>query len=1153
MAKSRPDYDVAVVGGGPVGAVTAIAFGRQGARVALLEANPQAARRFAGEWIHPPGVAVLDRLRAGRLDRAEPRTGYGFMIFPDDGTPPIEMPYQGGVSLACEHEGIVESLREVARSIDGVDYLPGTRVHAIEGHRLTVEHSGTRCDLHAGRIVGADGRSSIVRKALGLDPASKPLSHMASVLLTEVTLPFEGFGHVVLGGPGPILMYRIGENQVRVCLDLPLSYGEAARRPPVLWDAFNRVMPKALLPAFRRALADGPIAWAVNRFRPRSGFGRGHIAIVGDALGHVHPLTALGMTVGFLDAEAIANARSIEEYARARRSLVPELLANALYHCFQREDASATAMRQTMFHVLRQSETERARTLSILSGAEPRVSRFTASFLRMAAGAVRDTLSDTLTRGDLRGLPDRLSAFGEWLQWPAASWIPRPVAERYRPHSSSVHPIPALSRFVTLPTTVAEPVPDAAPRIPAREPDVEKARAEIHERLLHELEGLAMQYGRVPDRDLARPGLSMMHAIVSGPTRVGLAARMKIGRHRLAHEGIERLVALAVERDCETRDLAALLLILAPTPETRKRIVGFEAAVDALFGARATGGGFARRICFQRGSNARWEPVPDAGNLEATAIACRALVAVAEAFGEEMRDACDRALEGVAEWLLRLQREDGSFPAREADDDVTATAFAVEALAVIHAAHPSVRRGATWLASQLGDDGLIQGAKRPRLATARAARALLIASSARVAPLHTMLAALARETSALVGALVDGQDAADEVSPRRLQEMCEVLEAMSIYAARRKGSPVLGRRAPRARAPMVTTSPADIAYCKKALEGVSRTFSRPIALLPPPLDDAVTVAYLLCRVADTFEDHPRVSAAARGPMLDMFVEMLAGEREPRDVAQGLAPIDGEDDDAELSLVRHLPTVMRVFVSFPEPIRTASAAWVSEMARGMNVYVHRRAGPDGLLALHTPEDLERYCYFVAGTVGHLLTDLFVYHLGPMSPPVRLALRENAEAFGMGLQLVNILKDITDDRARSVSFVPRTLAAAQALELDALCDPHNREEAHAAVEPLFATARRLLDRALDYSLAIPASATGVRLFCLLPLWMAARTLAVAARNDALFIAGEPVKISRDEVERIIATCSAHAADDAYLRGAYEALWTGLDDAGARRSTA
>ena len=74
-------YDVAVVGAGPVGCVTALAFARRGARVLLLEAQPTAADRLAGEWLHPAGLAVLQDFGLGAaVAAAEYSTGRGFVV-----------------------------------------------------------------------------------------------------------------------------------------------------------------------------------------------------------------------------------------------------------------------------------------------------------------------------------------------------------------------------------------------------------------------------------------------------------------------------------------------------------------------------------------------------------------------------------------------------------------------------------------------------------------------------------------------------------------------------------------------------------------------------------------------------------------------------------------------------------------------------------------------------------------------------------------------------------------------------------------------------------------------------------------------------------------------------------------------------------------
>src|SRR5690606_33710995 len=268
-------------------------------------------------------------------------------------------------------------------------------------------------------------------------------------------------------------------------------------------------------------------------------------------------------------------------------------------------------------------------------------------------------------------------------------------------------------------------------------------------------------------------------------------------------------------------------------------------------------------------------------------------------------------------------------------------------------------------------------------------------------------------------------------------------------------------------------------------------------------------------------------------------------------ADAFVLVDG--DDAELTLARSLPRVMRVFASQDEPVKRACVRWVTEMARGMSLYTHRAPGEDGVAALYTATDLERYCYYVAGTVGHLLTDLFAHEMGmELESPHVIALRDRAEGFAMGLQLTNILKDVTDDFARGVSFIPRYECARQGFSVSRLTDPEVRAQAHAAASPIFDIARARLDDALEYSLAIPAEHPQIRLFCLLPLWMAARTLVLARGNDAMFIAGAPVKITRAEVESLIAECVRLVADDAALRVRYASLFDAPSEARASTSS-
>lgn len=329
----------------------------------------------------------------------------------------------------------------------------------------------------------------------------------------------------------------------------------------------------------------------------------------------------------------------------------------------------------------------------------------------------------------------------------------------------------------------------------------------------------------------------------------------------------------------------------------------------------------------------------------------------------------------------------------------------------------------------------------------------------------------------------------------------------------------------------------DLAYCQAALRAVSRTFALPIEGLSEPLRRTVTCAYLLCRVADTLEDHPALAHIDHDAAYARLRAAIEAGTPAALAAFAEAAGSVGPDDPELALLGSLPRVVRVVHSGAAPGQRVLSRWIGELSRGMGIYVARPRRPDGLRQLEDLADLERYCYFVAGTVGRMLTALFAEALPGLAPERRAALDAHAEELALGLQLVNVIKDVGEDLARGHCYVPRSILAAQGLDARDLASAAQRPAAHRALEPLFARARAALDRALAYALAIPAEAVDLRTFCLLPMWLAARTLERAAGDDAIFETG--VKIDRAEVARLVADCVAAAPNDAAIRAAWRAL--------------
>ena len=141
-------------------------------------------------------------------------------------------------------------------------------------------------------------RGSIVRTSLGLSVARSISSRMVGLLLPDAELPVRGLW-ACLGGPGPVLAYRIAPRHVRLILDVPLHGPAGRERAAFLWDGYADVLPIALRAPFRRVLAAGAFEGAANGVRGRRVYGHGDRFLVGDAVGYHHPLTAVGMALGF--------------------------------------------------------------------------------------------------------------------------------------------------------------------------------------------------------------------------------------------------------------------------------------------------------------------------------------------------------------------------------------------------------------------------------------------------------------------------------------------------------------------------------------------------------------------------------------------------------------------------------------------------------------------------------------------------------------------------------------------------------------------------------------------------------------------------------------------------------------------------------------
>ncbi len=317
-------------------------------------------------------------------------------------------------------------------------------------------------------------------------------------------------------------------------------------------------------------------------------------------------------------------------------------------------------------------------------------------------------------------------------------------------------------------------------------------------------------------------------------------------------------------------------------------------------------------------------------------------------------------------------------------------------------------------------------------------------------------------------------------------------------------------------------------YQDQILPHVSRTFALTIPQLPSPLATPVTSAYLLCRIADTIEDEPALSPPETLEFLQRFSELVGGQGDAGALARDLEQrLSERTSVTERDLVRHMDRVMRVTEGLGTEQRAAIRRCVQLMCYGMPRFQFNAS----LGGLARSTDLDDYCYYVAGVVGEMLTELFCDY-SPEIAAQRTALSALAASFAQGLQMTNILKDVWEDRSRGACWLPQEVFSRYGVDL-AQVSKEAQDAAYArAIAELVGVAHAHLRNALDYTLLIPAKETGIRRFCLWAIGMAVLTLRKVAMNPGFTCAAE-VKISRRAVHLTLALSNASVRSNWMLR--------------------
>lgn len=175
-------------------------------------------------------------------------------------------------------------------------------------------------------------------------------------------------------------------------------------------------------------------------------------------------------------------------------------------------------------------------------------------------------------------------------------------------------------------------------------------------------------------------------------------------------------------------------------------------------------------------------------------------------------------------------------------------------------------------------------------------------------------------------------------------------------------------------------------YCREKARASQSSFLAGFRFLPPEKRDAITILYAFCRELDDIADNNRNPAVAR--------TTLAWWRQ--DLAKAFQP----DTMPEHPANQALRTIIPIF-RLPE-------SELADIIGGMEMDLHHNR-------YATFNDLQYYCYRVAGVVGRLIARI----LGHTDERTL----QYAETLGLALQLTNIIRDVGEDARMERIYLPQ----------------------------------------------------------------------------------------------------------------------------------
>jgi len=369
--------DVVIVGGGPVGLVAGIAARARGLEVLVVDRARPPIDKPCGEGVMPEGVSALRVLGVPIDEGAIPFHGIRFA----EAGAAVEacFPATAGFGIGMRRSNLHRLLALRAAEV-GVVTRWGESVTGLSQAGAQVAGKNVPCRW----IVGADGRGSRVREWAGFRPPSNMRRRIGFRQHFRAT-PWTDLVEVHWHDQGQAVVTPTAPNEV--CISVFTS--EPVLSMPRLIELFPEVCSR-----LNGAPPTSAVRGAISGSSNLRSVARDRVALIGDASGSVDALTGEGLSLGFRQALALAEAfekNDLQQYQVTHRQIgrIPELMARLMLFVGAR-----ARLRRRVLHAL----TSQSQMFSFMLGAHVGALSPSAIRPRVLAGFVRHLLAWNLLK-----------------------------------------------------------------------------------------------------------------------------------------------------------------------------------------------------------------------------------------------------------------------------------------------------------------------------------------------------------------------------------------------------------------------------------------------------------------------------------------------------------------------------------------------------------------------------------------------------------------------------------------------------------------------------------------------------------------------------------------------------------------------------------